>query len=114
MDAIKKVWPIMILRGVLSIIFGLLIMYYPILSLGLLMIFFGAYLLVAGLFSTYYGITNRQKDPHWQLQLAEGILSIIIGLAVLITPSISEIMLLYMIALWAIFSGCIQIWMAIR
>ncbi len=114
MDVAKKVLPIMIIRGVISILFGLLVVYNPLLSLTLLMIFFGAYVLVAGLFGLYYAVTHKKSDPHWRLQFMEGLLGFVIGLIVLLSSSISAVMLLYIVAFWAILSGVMQLSIAMR
>ena len=71
-------------------------------------------MLVAGLFGLYYALHNKHEAPSWRLQFVEGLLGVIIGLVVLISPSMSAVMLLYIVAFWAILSGAMQLSVAIR
>jgi uncharacterized membrane protein HdeD (DUF308 family) len=104
--ALKRLrWAIGI-NGALSVVFGALILVWPGISLYALTILFGAYTLasgVVGLYNTFSLKHGRGWMAVWSL------LSIGVGLAVLLWPSISALALLYVIAAYAITVGVIVI-----
>ena len=108
----KQTWPLMMLRGIVSLLFGAVIIFYPVLSLRLFMIFFAAYVLVWGLFTIFYAL--RDKQPQWKLALVEGIVAAVIGLVMLLMPKLSAIMVLYVVSVWAILTGIMQLTIAIK
>jgi uncharacterized membrane protein HdeD (DUF308 family) len=79
-----------------------------------LILLFGAYALVDGVFSIVgvFGGT-RGGTPRWLLFL-EGVVSILAGLIALIFPGLTAIALLYLVAAWAVVTGIAEIATAIR
>lgn len=98
------------MRGLAAIIFGILALLLPGTTLLTLILLFGAYALVDGVFTVVAAF--RGSGRRWLL-LAEGILSILAGLVTLIVPGITALFLLYVIAFWAIFTGVSRIVLAI-
>ena len=107
-------WWALALRGALAILFGLAALLRPGIALEALILLFGAYALVDGVFSIVgvFGGT-RSGTPRWLL-LIEGVASIVAGLIAFILPGLTAILLLYLIAVWAIVTGISEIAMAIR
>ena len=79
-----------------------------------MILLFGAYALVDGVFSIVgvFGGT-RGGTPRWLL-LIEGVAGILAGLIAFVLPGLTAILLLYLIAAWAIITGISEIAMAIR
>lgn len=102
------------LRGVVAIIFGILAILFPGLTLQTLVIFFGAYALVDGVFDIITAFRNRTTNPRWWALLLEGIIGILAGIVVFLNPLIAEITLLYIIAGWSIITGILEIIAAIE
>jgi uncharacterized membrane protein HdeD (DUF308 family) len=104
-------WWALLIRGMAAVIFGLAALLWPGPTLYVLIIFFGAYALVDGLFAIAAGIrgTGRRR---WLL-LAEGVLGVLAGLVAFFYPDITALVLLYVIAFWAIFTGVLKIVMSI-
>ena len=104
----------MALRGVIAILFGLAAFLRPGIALEALILLFGAYALVDGVFSIVgvFGGT-RGGTPRWLLFL-EGVVSILAGLIALIFPGLTAVALLYLVAAWAIVTGLAQAATAIR
>jgi len=102
------------LRGVIAILFGLAAFLRPGIALEALILLFGAYALVDGVFSIVgvFGGT-RAGTPRWLLFL-EGVVSILAGLIALIFPGLTAVALLYLVAAWAIVTGLAQAATAIR
>jgi len=65
-------WWIVALRGVFAIIYGLMALVWPGLTLELLVLFFGAYMLMDGVFTFISAFTNRAGRERWWVLLLEG------------------------------------------
>lgn len=107
-------WWALALRGAIAILFGLAALLRPGIALEALILLFGAYALVDGVFSIVgvFGGT-RSGTPRWLL-LIEGVASVLAGLIAFFLPGLTAILLLYLIAAWAIVTGISEIVMAIR
>lgn len=107
-------WWAMALRGAVAILFGIAAFLRPGLALEALILLFGAYALVDGVFAIVgvFGGT-RMGTPRWLLFL-EGVVSILAGLIAFFLPGLTAIALLYLIAAWAIITGIAEVATAIR
>jgi uncharacterized membrane protein HdeD (DUF308 family) len=107
-------WWALLIRGIAAVLFGLAALLWPGLTLYVLIIFFGAYALVDGVFAIVAGIrgTAGGGRRRWLL-LAEGLLGVLAGLFAFFYPGMTALVLLYVIAFWAILTGILEIVMAI-
>jgi uncharacterized membrane protein HdeD (DUF308 family) len=80
----------------------------PGMTLWVLVLLFGAYALVDGIFVVVAGIRGAGGSRRWVL-IIEGMLSILAGIVALLWPGITALVLLYVIAFWAIFTGVAEI-----
>ncbi len=99
-------WWALALRGLAAVLFGLLTFFLPGITLVTLVLLFGAYALVDGVFNVlaFFRVASHQ----WAL-LIEGVVGIIAGLLTFAWPAITAIALLYVIAFWAILTGIFEI-----
>jgi uncharacterized membrane protein HdeD (DUF308 family) len=104
-------WWALLLRGIAAVLFGLAALFWPGLTLFVLIVFFGAYALVDGLFGIVAGI--RGSGGRRWLLVAEGALGVLAGLVAFFWPGITALVLLYVIAAWAILTGILKVVMAI-
>jgi len=102
------------LRGVFAIVFGVLAIVWPGLTLLVLITLFGAYALVDGIFAVIAGIASYGRNERWWAVLLEGIAGIILGLLTFFYPGITALVLVYFIAAWALVTGIFEIAAAIR
>jgi uncharacterized membrane protein HdeD (DUF308 family) len=107
-------WWLLAIRGVLAILFGIAAFVWPGLTLAVLVILFGAYAVVDGIFAIIAGISGRNEYERWWLLIIEGILGIVAGVLTFMWPDITALVLLYFIAAWAILTGIFEIAAAIR
>ena len=107
-------WWALAIRGAIAILFGLAALLRPDIALEALILLFGAYALVDGVFAIVgvFGGT-RGGTPRWLL-LIEGIAGILAGLIAFVLPQMTALILLYLIAAWAIVTGIFEIATAIR
>ncbi len=102
-------WWILLVRGIIAIIFGLLAFTWPGLTIIILTGLFAAYALLDGIFALVVGIHAR-----WAGLAILGVLGIIAGLVTLFFPRLTALTLLLIIAAWAIVRGVIEITAAIQ
>jgi uncharacterized membrane protein HdeD (DUF308 family) len=111
---LSRSWWIVALRGVVGILFGLVAFFMPGITLFVLVIIFGAYMLVDGILALAQAIRFRHEKERWPSLLLEGVLGIVIGLITLVWPGITALAWLYTIAIWAVVTGVLEIVLAIR
>ena len=107
-------WWAVALRGVVAILFGVLALVWPSLTLGILVLFFGAYMFVDGVFAIIAAFTNRAGHDSWWILLIEGLMGIGAGIITFLRPGLASFALLFIIAFWAITTGVLEIVAAIR
>jgi uncharacterized membrane protein HdeD (DUF308 family) len=104
-------WWALALRGLVAVLFGLLTLFLPGLTLVTLVLLFGAYVLVDGILNLIAFF--RVASHHWAL-LVESVIGIFAGVLTFAWPGITGLLLLYVIAFWAIFTGIFEIVAGIR
>jgi uncharacterized membrane protein HdeD (DUF308 family) len=108
-DALAGNWWALGLRGVTAILFGALTFTLPAVTLAVLVLLFGAYALVEGVLNVIAAVRGRgQAQPSWA-PLVGGLVSIAAGIVTFVLPGLTELALLYVIAVWAVISGISEI-----
>ena len=113
LDGLARNWWLILLRGIFAIIFGVLTFAWPGITLVTLVLLYGAFAFADGVLALVAALTKGPAEPRWWLALV-GILGIGAGIATLMWPGLTGIILLYLIAGWAIASGIFEIVGAIR
>jgi uncharacterized membrane protein HdeD (DUF308 family) len=113
LHALSRNWWLILLRGICAIVFGVLAFALPGLALVTLVLLYGAYALVDGVFALAAAIMGGAPTPRWWLAIV-GLLGIVAGLLTLLLPGITALVLLFFIAFWAIAIGVMEIVGAIR
>lgn len=109
-----KNWWLFLLRGMAAIIFGVLALIWPAITLVTLVLLYGAFAFADGIFSLIAGITGKTgRNSRWWL-IVFGVLGIAAGVLTVIWPGITALILLFFIAFWSIVGGVFQIVGAIR
>ena len=113
-ETLKRHWWVPVIRGIAAIVFGVIAFAYPGLTLATLVIFFGAWVLIDGVFRAAGAIAGRTSDPEWGFHLIIGIVGIIIGFLTFHAPLITALALIIYIAAWALMIGATEIALAIK
>jgi uncharacterized membrane protein HdeD (DUF308 family) len=107
-------WWALVLRGIAGIVFGVLAFVWPHITLTVLVLLFGAYALVDGAFAIVAGVRSHSENKRWWLLLIEGALSVAAGCFAFFVPAMTALILLILIASWAIVTGVFEIAAAIQ
>jgi len=113
-NELARNWWLLALRGVIGILFGIGAFVWPGATLAALVIVFGAYVFVDGIFAVVAGIGMRRQLSLWWLVLLEGVAGIILGLLTFRSPNTTALVLLTVIAAWSIVTGIFEIATALR
>jgi uncharacterized membrane protein HdeD (DUF308 family) len=101
------------LHGLASVVFGVMILAWPGISVTALTIVFGIFALATGISEFVTALASKQKDERGMLALS-GLLGIVVGTMVLVWPSISALALLYVIGAYAVAFGILGVVAAFR
>lgn len=112
MDQLAGAWWLVLVRGICAIIFGILVLVWPVPALLTLVIFFGAYAMVNGIFTLVSAFRHDAESKGWLI--TSGIIGILAGLVAFVWPGKTSLVLLFIIAFWAIFTGIAEIAGGIR
>lgn len=106
-------WWMLAVRGAAAILFGIGAFVWPGLTLSVLVLLFGAYALVDGVFALVAGVIDRGGQRWWVL-LLEGLAGIVVGVLTFLWPGVTALVLLWLIAAWALITGAFEIAAAVR
>ena len=113
-NILSRYWWMTALRGAAWILFGLAVLTWPGLSLVVLTLMFGAFVLVDGISATATALGGRKEHEGWWVLLLVGLCGIAVGVMTFLTPGLTALALLLYIAAWAIVTGVLQTMTAIR
>ncbi|MCU1504004.1 MAG: hypothetical protein JWM12_3358 [Ilumatobacteraceae bacterium] len=115
MTLLQQFWRWLIVRGVAAVIFGILALAWPGLTVLVLVLLFGAYAMVDGISSLVAVLTKASGTEGrrgWFTLI--GVISVAAAIVTFAWPGITALALLYVIAAWAIAAGTLQLVAAIQ
>jgi uncharacterized membrane protein HdeD (DUF308 family) len=113
-NTLARNWWKLLVRGIVAISFGLMLWLLPGISLTLLVLFFGAFVLGDGIIGIWIAISGRKEYEDWWELLLWGLVGIGIGILTFVSPGATTLALVIFIAVWAIATGILQIVVAMR
>jgi len=108
-------WWLVLIQGIVTLILGILFLYYPYGTLFVLVTFLGAYWFVSGI----VGLIGLAADrTNWGWKVVFGILGIIAGIAILAYPYYSTIIVpaifIILIGFWGLIMGFMGLFAAFK
>jgi uncharacterized membrane protein HdeD (DUF308 family) len=107
-------WWAVAIRGVAAILFGLLALVLPGATLLSLALFFAAYLLVDGVFAIVAAVRAARREQRWGMLLAEGIVDVVMGVAVVLFPLGAVLAFVLVTAAWSLLTGALMLGAAFK
>jgi uncharacterized membrane protein HdeD (DUF308 family) len=105
----SSIWWLAIVRGIFAIIFGILVLVWPVETVVILTLVFAVYAIVDGIVNIVAAIATRKEDSTWGWLLTQGILTLIVGVLALFAPLFAAqfvvLFVLWVIAIWAVIGG---------
>jgi uncharacterized membrane protein HdeD (DUF308 family) len=111
---LAKNWWSLVVRGLIAILWGILTLAWPGITVGALVILFGAYALIDGIVNIAGALRASKTHERWGVLVIEGLVGIAAALVTFAWPAITAIVLVYVVAAWAIVTGVFEIMAAIR
>src|SRR4051812_11462928 len=99
----------LILRGILSLAFGLAVLMWPGPGLLAVALVYGAYAFADGILSLAAGIRRERRHESWGLPILQGLLGIAVGLVTFFMPGITLFALSMLVGIWALVLGGLEI-----
>jgi uncharacterized membrane protein HdeD (DUF308 family) len=106
-------WRAVALRGLVAVLFGLVVLLWPGLILTVLTLLFGVYALVDGAVAFVPALRTLDRGARKWLPLTEGAVGVVAGVVALLWPGMTVSGLLYIIVAWAVVTGILKILTAI-
>jgi len=108
-NVLARNWWTFLIRGIAAVIFGVLALAMPGIALVVLVLLFGAYALVDGVFALIGAVRAAEAHERWAHLLFVGIFGILVGVITFFYWQITAFALLYLIAAWAIVTGILEL-----
>ncbi len=88
-EYVDDLWWLFILQGIATLLFGVVALFIPGLTLAVLVIVFAVYAVVAGVIEIVHGFTSMGKDNSWWFALLIGLILTGIGVYLIRNPLIA-------------------------
>jgi uncharacterized membrane protein HdeD (DUF308 family) len=113
MSTLAANWRALALRGLVAVLFGLVVLFWPGLVLAVLALSFGIYAAIDGAIALVPALRASDRGVRRWLPLAEGAVGVIAGLVAIFWPGMIVSGLVYVIAGWAVATGTLKMLTAI-
>jgi uncharacterized membrane protein HdeD (DUF308 family) len=113
-ELLARSWWMLALQGLVALLFGVLAVLWPGLTLLWLVALFAAYAIISGGAALYGAVKNRTMDTGWWLILLLGLVSVAAGVLAIFYPGLTALALVLLMGANALITGVLQIVVAIR
>ncbi|WP_037357815.1 HdeD family acid-resistance protein [Amycolatopsis orientalis] len=109
----RRAWPLVLTRGILGVLFGVLALVWPGITVLALAFLFGIYVLIDAVGALLQAF--RPGDGAHRIAYALlGVLGLIAGIMTLVWPGVTVLVLATLVGAWAVVTGIMEIAAAIR
>lgn len=113
-EILSRYWWMTVLRGLFWILFGIVILASPGISLLSLTLALGIVIFADGIINVANAFGGRRVHDDWWVLLLVGLTGIGVGALTFYSPQTTAIALVFYVAVWAIATGLLEIIAAIR
>lgn len=106
---LRRAWWAIAFRGMLAILIGIVAMTWPQLTLAVLLVLLGTYLVLDGVFAVIAAFQATHEGRSWAPYLLEGLLSIVVGVLAFTRPATVAVFILLLIAFRSVITGFVTI-----
>jgi uncharacterized membrane protein HdeD (DUF308 family) len=107
-------WWVIGLRGVFAILFGLIAIFMPAVTLAALVLLFAAYMFVDGVLAIIAAVRAGRQHERWTWLVLEGVIDLIAGGIAVFWPLATILAFILLMGAWAIVSGVLLTAAALR
>lgn len=107
-------WWAFVLRGAFAILFGLIALFLPGVTMLSLVLVFAAYAIADGILALIGSVRAAETGASWGTLAFAGIVDIIAGLAAAMWPGLTVVVFVALLAAWALITGGLMLAAAIR
>lgn len=105
----KEVWWLVLITGIVSVIFGLVALFWPKLTLATLVYLYAIFVIVTGAFSLFEALASIKRDPLWWLMLLFAVFNIAIGVFLLSNPLVTAALFIIFLTLFIFVQSVIDL-----
>jgi uncharacterized membrane protein HdeD (DUF308 family) len=114
LSVLARNWWAFVIRGVLAVLFGLIALFLPGVTMLSLVIVFAAYAVTDGVFAIVAAVRAAKAGERWMLFVLEGIVDIVAGIVAVAWPALTVVVFVALIAAWALVTGALTLVAASR
>jgi uncharacterized membrane protein HdeD (DUF308 family) len=104
-ELLARNWWAVALRGVFALLFGVIALLLPGVTIGALVLLFAAYMIVDGIFAIVSAIRAAAHHERWGALILEGVVDLVAGVIAFLWPLATVLAFVFLAAAWAIVSG---------
>jgi uncharacterized membrane protein HdeD (DUF308 family) len=103
--ALAQNWWAIALRGAFALVFGIIALLLPQVTMLALVLLFAAYMLLDGIFAIIAGVRAARRHDRWGWLIVEGVVDLAAGVIAVVWPLITIVAFVFLLGAWAIVSG---------
>lgn len=111
-ETVENLWWMFVFQGILTLIFGIIALFWPGITLVTVVYFFAAYVFVMGLVLTMRGLMRIKSEQSWWFLVLVGIMAILFGIYLLAYPQIAISSFLSIVGVLLLAKGVFDLFLA--
>jgi uncharacterized membrane protein HdeD (DUF308 family) len=107
-------WWAFVIRGVLAILFGLIALFEPGVTMLSLVLIFAVYAVADGIMAIVSAVRAAKEGERWMWLVLAGVVDIAAGVVAVAMPGLTVVVFVTLLAIWAIITGAFMLAAAFR
>jgi uncharacterized membrane protein HdeD (DUF308 family) len=110
----QRTWWSLLIRGIAALVLGILALAWPGRVLAVVVTLLGIFVLVVSIVAIIGALTHRDESKRWLVTLVPGVIGLVIGIITIAWPAVTTVIVVYLIAIWALVHGIGEIYNALK